>query len=139
MPGKDLQDEWSENIYGEMMKELDKKIMEKRDWYEEKIIPDIWVSPTEQEKIAVEKANRKYQKEIEDMMRQTRPLRPDPIDDLRKEMREELADIKRAIRKIGVMLDGDAPSEEILEKHKTLRDAYRKYKMIEALILGQRE
>lgn len=139
MPGKDLEDEWSENIYGEMMKELDKKIMEKRDWYEEKIIPGIWISPTEQKKITAEKANRKYQKDIEDMMREARPRRPDPIDDLRKEMREELADIKRAIRKIGVMLDGDAPSEEILEKHKTLRDAYRKYKMIEALILGQRE
>ena len=122
----------------EMMKEMDKKMMEKNDWYDAKPLEDIWISPTEQEKITAEETNRIFQKQIEDMMREGK-YRPDPIDKLREEMREELNDIKKAIRKIGVMLDGDAPSEEILEKHKTLRDAYRKYKMIEALILGQQE
>ena len=138
MAGKDLQDAWADKIHKQMKEEIDKEMTKARDWHEEKIIQDIWISPTEKEKIDIEARNRQYQKQIEDMMRQAQP-RQDPVDDLRKEMREELNDIKRAIRKIGVMLDGDAPSEEMFEKHKTLRDAYRKYKMIEALILGQQE
>ena len=139
MAGKDLQNEWTDKIYKQMGEEIDKEMMKERDWYEEKIIQDIWVSPTEKEKIEIEAKNREYQKQIEDMMRDRGSQRPNPVDKLREEMREELNDIKKAIRKIGVMLDGDAPSEEMLEKHKTLRDAYRKYKMIEALILGQQE
>ena len=138
MPGKDLQDEWIEDIQKKMMEEMDKDMMKDRDWYEGKIIKDIWVSPTEKEKTATEERNRQFQKQIEDMLRSGQAS-PDPVGDLRKEMREELEDIKKAIRKIGVMLDGDAPSEEMLKKYKTLRDAYRKYKMIEALILGQQQ
>lgn len=138
MSGKELGDEWIEHLHEEILKEMDKKMMDKRDWYEDKMIKDIWISPTEQEKITAEEKNRKFQKQIEDMMRGDK-YKPDPVDKLREEMRDELNDIKKAIHKIGIMLDGDAPSEEMLEKYKTLKDAYRKYKMIEALILGQQE
>lgn len=65
--------------------------------------------------------------------------RQDPIEILRDEMRGELNDIKKAIHTIGILLDGDKPTDEMLEKHKMLREAYRKYKMIEALILGQQK
>ncbi len=138
MPGKDAMDNFAANIYEEMQKQMDKKIMSESDWYEDKKIEEIWVSPTEREQIEIDEKNRMYQKKIEDMMRNER-VRQDPVEQLRKEMRGELEDIKRAIRKIGVMLDSDAPTKEMLEKHKTLRDAYRKYKMIEALILGQQQ
>lgn len=133
-----MRDEWAGKIQKKMLEEIDKEMTKSFGWHEDQLMENIWISPAEKERTSIEKANRKSQKQIEDLMRQTRS-RPDPVDKLRKEMREELADIKRAIRKIGVMLDGDAPSTEVLEKHKTLRDAYRKYKMIEALILGQQE
>jgi len=138
MPGKDIRDDWMDQVQKKMQEEIDKEIMSEREWYEEKIMKDIWISPNEKEKIDMEDRNREYQKQIEKMMRGAQ-TRQDPVDKLRDEMRKELDDIKKAIRKIGVMLDGDAPSKEMLEKHKTLRDAYRKYKMIEALILGQQE
>jgi len=61
----------------------------------------------------------------------------DPIKRLRGEMHDELDQIKAAIRKIGIMLDGDAPTQEQMEKFKMLKEAYTKYKMIEALVLGK--
>lgn len=62
----------------------------------------------------------------------------DPVTKLRKDVMEELDNIKKAIRKLGVLLDSDAPTEEQLEKHKTLKDAYLKYKMVEKLVLGDK-
>jgi len=137
MPGKEDMYNYAEQIRKQMIEEMDNKIMSGRDWYDAAPMPDkIWVSPTEQETIDAEAQNEKFTKQITDMMRNEKN-RIDPVEKLRREMREELTDIKNAIRKIGVMLDGDAPSDEALAKHKTLREAYKKYKMIEALILGQ--
>ena len=50
---------------------------------------------------------------------------------LRDEMMRELRDIKKAIHTLGILLESDEPSREDLEKHKTLREAYRKYKTYE--------
>jgi len=61
----------------------------------------------------------------------------DPVHRLRKEMHDELGDIKAAIRKMGIMLDSDKPSQEQLEKSKMLKEAYMKYKMVEGLVLGK--
>lgn len=61
----------------------------------------------------------------------------DPVTKLRKDVMAELADIKKALSKLGILLDSDAPTEEQLEKHKTLKDAYLKYKMVEKLVLGR--
>ena len=134
-------DNWTADLFDEMNEQTNKKIKKESDWYDKFPEKDIWVSPTEQEKIDKETEQRQMQKQMEDILKQfeyeQKQNPPDPIDILRNEMREELNDIKKAIHKIGILLDGDVPSEEILEKHKTLRDAYRKYKMIEALILGQ--
>lgn len=59
----------------------------------------------------------------------------DPNEQFRRQTNKDLAEIKDAIRKIGIMFREDAPSEETMEKHKMLKDAYNKYKMIEALVL----
>lgn len=61
----------------------------------------------------------------------------DPVQRIRKEMHEELDEIKTAIRKMGIMLDSDKPSQEQLEKSKMLKEAYMKYKMVEGLVLGK--
>ncbi len=59
----------------------------------------------------------------------------DPNEEFRRETKEDIAEIKDAIRKIGIMFGDDAPSREMMKKHKMLKDAYNKYKMIEALVL----
>ena len=61
----------------------------------------------------------------------------DPNEQFRKQTTKDIAEIKEAIRKIGIMFGGDAPSKEMMKKHKMLKDAYNKYKMLEALVLGQ--
>ena len=82
----------------------------------------------------------------EDYIRQLKRLTQDEltkqrkhseVEQMRREMRKELGDIKDAVRKLGVLLDGDKPSEKVLREHKMLRDAYNKYRMIENLILGK--
>lgn len=60
-----------------------------------------------------------------------------PNEQFRRQINKDMAEIKDAIRKIGIMFGEDAPSKEMMEKHKMLKDAYNKYKMIEALVLGQ--
>lgn len=127
MPGKDIKYDWMD--VEKHIKEFTKK--------------DIWISPTEQEQIEIDRMSKIAKTQMDDIFKQfkyeqqKKPV--DPVDKLRDEMRKELVDIKKAIHTIGILLDGDKPSDEMLEKHKTLRDAYRKYKMIEALILGQQE
>jgi DNA repair exonuclease SbcCD ATPase subunit len=95
--------------------------------------------------IALPKDDIETQKQ-EDYIKQLKQLTQDElskqrrlseVEQLRREMRKELGDIKDAIRKMGVLLDGDKPSEKVLREHKMLRDAYNKYKMIENLILGK--
>lgn len=61
----------------------------------------------------------------------------DPNEQFRRQTNKDMAEIKDAIRKIGIMFGEDAPSKEMMKKHKMLKDAYNKYKMIEALVLGQ--
>lgn len=59
----------------------------------------------------------------------------DPQDEFRKQTIKDIGEIKDAIRKIGILFGDDAPSKEMMNKHKMLKDAYNKYKMIEALVL----
>ena len=61
----------------------------------------------------------------------------DPNEEFRRQTVKDIAEIKSAIRKIGILLSEDAPSKEMQNKHKMLKDAYKKYKMIEALVLGE--
>lgn len=59
----------------------------------------------------------------------------DPNEEFRRETKKDIAEIKDAIRKIGIMFAEDKPSKKTMEDHKMLKDAYNKYKMIEALVL----
>ena len=58
-----------------------------------------------------------------------------PDEQFRRQVTKDIADIKDAIRKIGILFDEDAPSHTTAKKRKMLKDAYNKYKMIEALVL----
>lgn len=49
---------------------------------------------------------------------------------------EDIEEIRDVIRQLGILLRSDRPTNEQLQKHKMLREAYEKYKMIEALVLG---
>ena len=100
---------------------------------EKEALGDVWVP----EEYKYEKTKKQFQKDIyKEWEKQAKRTR-DPVERLRKELHDELDEIKDAIRKIGILLDSDAPTEEQLEKYKMLKDAYLKYKMIEALVLGK--
>jgi hypothetical protein len=58
-----------------------------------------------------------------------------PDEQFRRQTKKDITEIKDAIRKIGILFGDDAPSAAMLKKHKMLKDAYNKYKMIEALVL----
>lgn len=59
----------------------------------------------------------------------------DPNEQFRKQVTNDIAEIKDAIRKIGIMFEEDAPNK----KHKMLNDAYKKYKFTESLVLEEDE
>lgn len=96
---------------------------------------DIWQPEETKQKYYTDK----WQRDLFEKWDKVSSSAADPVQRLRKEMHDELRDIKKAINKIGIMLDSDAPSQEQLDEHTTLREAYRKYKMIEALTLGKKE
>ena len=135
MPGK-TNDDWAKEIMEVIGDQAE------RDWYDNVKPKDIWVSPNEKEKIDDEEhakhAKKEMQKIIDQFEMQKKQKPGSEIDRLRNEMRDEFADIKKALHTLGIMLDQDQPSNEDLATHPTLREAYRKYKMIEALILGQK-
>ena len=132
VPGKS-HDDWTKEIMDQL---TDQK---ERDWYDNVKPKDIWISPDEKKKVdednQAEEARKQMQKII-DQFEAEKP--PNEIDRLRNEMRDEFADIKKALHILGILLNQDEPSNEDLATHPTLREAYRKYKMIEALILGQK-
>ena len=61
--------------------------------------------------------------------------RQNPDEQFRRQVTRDIEEIKDAIRKIGILFDEDAPDYQTSKKHKMLKDAYNKYKMIEALVL----
>lgn len=92
---------------------------------------DIW----KPKNYAIDVARRNFQSDI--LNEWEKYQRKDPNERFRKQTTKDITEIKDAIRKIGIMFGEDAPSKEMMKKHKMLKDAYNKYKMIEALILGQ--
>lgn len=108
---------------------LDKSISEKAtEWYSQAV----WIPEEEKRKYSREK----WQRELYQDWDKVASSAADPVRRLRKEMHDELGDIKSAIRKLGIMLDGDKPTEEQLKNSKMLKEAYLKYKMVEGLVLG---
>jgi hypothetical protein len=138
MPGKEQFQEWA---ITQIRKEIDEGSVSP-DWYDAIQPQEIWVSPEEKENQATQKSNTKARKAIEQIMKEyesQEKLKPkSDTQRLRDEMMRELRDIKKAIHTLGILLESDEPSQEDLSNHATLREAYRKYKMIEALTLGKK-
>lgn len=61
----------------------------------------------------------------------------DPVVRELRELRNEVEYLKNAMRRIGVLLDTDLPDEKMFEEFKMLREAFKKYKMVEKLVLGE--
>jgi len=96
---------------------------------------DIWKPDSYEYKKERDRQQRQFKEDIFQDWQKMKET--DPNEAFRKQTKKDIAEIKDAIRKIGIMFGEDAPSKEMMEKHKMLKDAYNKYKMIEALITGQ--
>lgn len=127
MPGKS-----PEEYLEEIQQQIEKRVM---DDMQPKGPPNIWKPDSYEYKEQREIERKRFQTDIFNDW-QTQKTR-DPNEEFRKQTKKDIAEIKDAIRKIGIMFGEDAPSKEMMKKHKMLKDAYNKYKMIEALILGQ--
>jgi len=68
-----------------------------------------------------------------------RQERNDPVKRELRDLRNEVEHLKDAMRKIGVLLDTDLPDQEAFDEFKMLREAFKKYKMVEKLVLGENE
>jgi len=94
---------------------------------------ELWIPSSYQEKIRQEELKKQFNK---DLMKTLGSSNESPTEKHLRKMEADISEVKGAIRKLGVLLDSDAPTKEQLEKYKTLKDAYNKYKMVEKLILG---
>lgn len=66
-----------------------------------------------------------------------RYARHDPVQRELRDLRNEVEYLKDAMRRIGVLLDTDLPDEKMFNEFKMLREAFKKYKMVEKLVLGE--
>lgn len=93
---------------------------------------EIWTSTQHQRQQMIKDSQREWQKQMlndwQEVRKNEEPLR---------QILRELDDMKRAMRKVSILLDSDLPDEEVFERFRMLREAYRKYKMVENLVLGQ--
>lgn len=121
-----------EEYLEQIQEQIEKRVM---DDMQPKGPQDIWKPESYEYKKQREVERKQFQNDIFNDWNKMKET--DPNEAFRKQTKKELAEIKDAIRKIGIMFDEDAPSKELMEKHKMLKDAYNKYKMIEALITGQ--
>lgn len=97
------------------------------------MLDQVWVPDEYKRKTAQDRFRRELYNDWKEVSRQAR----DPVQKMREEIHAELKEVKDAVRKLGIMLDSDAPTAEQLKKHKMLKEAYLKYKMIEKLTLGE--
>jgi hypothetical protein len=66
-----------------------------------------------------------------------RQERNDPVKRELRDLRNEVEHLKDAMRRIGVLLDTDLPDQKAFDEFKMLREAFKKYKMVEKLVLGE--
>jgi hypothetical protein len=98
-----------------------------------------------EEKIAIPKElyEKQYQQDQLDSFRQALELererqeRNDPVKRELRELRNDVEHLKEGMRKLGVLLDTDLPDEKAFDEFKMLREAYKKYKMVEKLVIGE--
>jgi len=129
VPGKDYT--YRSKLEQDLIDELAKKVQQPQS----NVPPEIW-TPEEYEYRTIREAEKRKFKES--IMQDWNEIRKkDPNEEFRRQTVKDIAEIKSAIRKIGILLSEDAPSKEMQNKHKMLKDAYKKYKMIEALVVGE--
>jgi hypothetical protein len=125
----DLQEKVTRMLTERLTKEADEAMMQSYGLPNNKfILPE----SVEYEKLR-EMEHRKFKDAIMQDWEQLR--KKDPDEQFRRQTNKDIAEIKDAIRKIGILFGEDAPSKAQMKKHKMLKDAYNKYKMIEALVL----
>ena len=108
-----------------------KKLMEKQ---EQEIIDKIMIP-----KEIIEKDHMDVQIDIlKKQMEYERKLYEEEIPVKRelRDLRNEVEHLKEAMRRIGVLLDTDLPDQKAFDEFKMLREAFKKYKMVEKLVLG---
>ena len=123
MPGnaeQDIIDAMAKRI----VEETDKSIMQGHE--------GIWTSDDYKKKAMMQDNARDWQKQIMNDWQEVRKQQ-DPL----RKIQAELDEMKVAVRKLSILLDSDLPDKESFEKYKMLREAYRKYKMVEKLVLSQ--
>jgi hypothetical protein len=126
-----------ESIDNSMNMAIDGRIFEEKlSYYENQTVPKIVLPQQERER----KENEHHIDAIKKLMEleyEKQRRNPEPIERVRRELLDEIGDIKIAVRKLGILLDCEKPTAKQLEQHKMLREAYQKYKMIESLIFGK--
>lgn len=131
MPSKEEM-QVSNKIQEDLIRRIEERVMSD---IQPKGPPDIWKPESYEYNKQRDVSRKQFQNDI--LNDWTKIKKKDPNEIFRKQTTKDIAEIKDAIRKIGIMFDEDTPSEKVMKNHKMLRDAYNKYKMIEALILGQ--
>ena len=126
-----------ETIDNSMNMAIDGKIFEdKLSDYENQTVPKI-VLPQQENERRENEHHIDAMKKLMELEYEKQRRNPEPIERVRRELLDEIGDIKIAVRKLGILLDCEKPTAKQLEDHKMLREAYQKYKMIEALIFGK--
>ena len=121
MPGKDYHQTMIDALSDRVAEDIDRAMLN-----------DVWVPESHEKKVAMERKARDWQKDIMNDWNKVRK-QEEPL----QQIMRELGEMKTAMRKIGILLDSDIPDEESFKKFKALREAYRRYKMVEKLILSQ--
>ena len=137
--------------------ESNTSMSEKYNVYDDDALPDdlrdllnkrqekIWEDELDMNKIMLPKKEmqRKQMEDQLDAMRKAMDMerrkyeQNDPVQRELRDLRNEVEHLKDAMRKFGILLDTDLPDSRAFEEFKMLREAYKKYKMVEKLVLGE--
>jgi hypothetical protein len=109
-----------------------RKLMEKK---EQEIVDKLMIPKEIIEKDHMDTQLEVLRKQME--YERERYARHDPVQRELRDLRNEVEYLKDAMRRIGVLLDTDLPDEKMFDEFKMLREAFKKYKMVEKLVLGE--
>lgn len=114
-----------------------RKIIQKYEYETKMNMPNDIILPKKQlEEDLAKKTVEEYERQMKKLLGSSQ-TNISEAEQVRRKIQPQLDEIQEGMRKIGILLDSDLPDEESFKKFKMLREAYRKYKMIEALVLGQ--
>lgn len=126
-----------ESIDNSINMSIDGRIFEDKLRDYEKKAPPEFILPEQEKQRRENEHHIDAMKKLMEIEYEKQRRNPEPIERVRRELLDEIGDIKIAVRKLGILLDCEKPTAKQLADHKMLREAYQKYKMIEALIFGK--